>query len=347
METGYKSGLATVQKLSSLKPIEGADKIELAQMEGMGWVVVVQKGLHTVGDLVCFIPIDIVCPDKPWFSFLKDRHFRVRTVRLRGQLSQGIILPLSVLEGSGFKEGDDITELLGVKKYEKEVPQGGSPRGTRPNFIPKTDEDRLQSYLRLLQEIKGVKVYITTKCDGSSCTFFYRKSPELEKGEFGVCSRQQLYAEDDINAFSSTARTLGIHEKMEAFGCNIAVQGELVGPGIQKNKMGLPSLQFLAFNAWDIDNQRYIGYEESRNIFAALGMTPVPLVEVGKTLEEIFGKDDITIDDLLKYSEGSYDSGEPREGIVIRPMSEMYSDVLRGRLSFKVVNNKFLEKWKE
>lgn len=346
--------LATIQKVLSLDPITGADSIEVASV--LGWKCVVRKGEFKVGDLGIYIEIDSIVPDLPPFAFLKDKHFRVRTARLRGQISQGLFMPLQVLYDLKLPcytglvaEGRDVTDVLGVKKYEKEVPAslGGNPKGTRPSFIPKTDEERIQSYMRVIQEIKGRPVYVTTKCDGSSCTFFYRNAPELEKGEFGVCSRSMLYSETDENGFSRMAVSLGIHEKMEKLGRNIAVQGELCGPGIQQNKMGLPGLQFFAFNAWDIDKLRYIDYEESRNLFAGLGLTPVPLIEAGKTLEEILGKSDIQIDDLLKYAEGTYANGSPREGIVIRPMMEAFSDTLRGRLSFKVINNKFLERHKE
>jgi len=110
--------------------------------------------------------------------------------------------------------------------------------------------------------------------------------------------------------------------------------------------MGLKEHQFLAFNVWDIDTRNYISYDESRKIMSDLGITPVPLVSSGKTLSDILGGP-YTLEDLLKYAEGTYDNGELREGIVIRPMVEGYSNVLRGRASFKVVNNKFLEKWKE
>jgi hypothetical protein len=134
---------------------------------------------------------------------------------------------------------------------------------------------------------------------------------------------------------------------MEKYGRNLAIQGELCGPGIQGNKMGLKELQFLAFNVWDIDTQNYLGYEEASKIVSDLGLTPVPLVSVDKTLPEILGNPDYSLDDLLQYADGTYDNGELREGIVIRPMIESYSYALRGRMSFKVVSNKFLEKWKE
>src|SRR6185312_7137005 len=108
------NNLASVQKILSIKPIEGAEFIVTATV--LGWEVVVKKGEFNVGDLCCYIQIDTVVPETEQFDFLRERKYRVRTIKLRKQISQGLIVPLP--KGK-FKEGDDITDLVGVKKYEK------------------------------------------------------------------------------------------------------------------------------------------------------------------------------------------------------------------------------------
>lgn len=112
--------LASAQKIISITPIEGADMIETAGC--LGWEIVVKKYEHKIGDLVCYIGIDTVIPELPEYEFLRQRHFRVRTIKLKKQISQGLIVPLP--EGV-YKEGDDLTEIMGVTKFSKdaEIPQ--------------------------------------------------------------------------------------------------------------------------------------------------------------------------------------------------------------------------------
>ena len=116
--------LASIQKITALRPIENADKIEVATV--LGWQVVVQKGQFKEGDFCVYIEIDSILPDKPDFEFMRERKFRVKTIKLRGQVSQGICFPISILLKATDKdlilrEGDDMTELLGVRKYDPQI----------------------------------------------------------------------------------------------------------------------------------------------------------------------------------------------------------------------------------
>ena len=108
------SYLASIQKVIKLTPIEGADKIETATI--LGWEIVVKKDEYKVGELCSYIQIDTIVPEMPEYEFLRSRKFRVRTIKLRSQISQGLIVPLP---NGNWKEGDDVTEILGVKKFEK------------------------------------------------------------------------------------------------------------------------------------------------------------------------------------------------------------------------------------
>ena len=111
--------LATVQKISKVEKIENADKIEKVYVNG--WEVVVKKGEFKENDLIVFVEIDSIVPERPEFEFLRDRKFRIRTVKLRKQISQGLVCPLSILPNKKWKEGDDVTDILGVKKYDPEL----------------------------------------------------------------------------------------------------------------------------------------------------------------------------------------------------------------------------------
>jgi len=164
--------LATIQRIASLTPIEGADKIELAKMEGLEWQSCCSK-IHKVGDLVCYIQIDTICPETaPWAQFLKDRHYRVRTIRLKKQLSQGLIIPLKDFEviPGVIEQGQDMTGAFGIIKYEQPIPiqLQGRIKGDFPTkYVAVTDEERLQNCSRILEELQGVPMFISVKMDGS------------------------------------------------------------------------------------------------------------------------------------------------------------------------------------
>lgn len=352
--------LATIQKISALIPIDGADKIELAKMEGIEWQVVVQKG-RQIGEAVCYIQIDSVAPERPWSEFLRDRHFRVRTIRLKKQLSQGLIIPLADLKDEpmiaglstgtigfgGMLVGDDITSLIGVTKYEKPIPANlhGKIKGNFPTkYVSVTDEERLQNCSRILDELNGVKGYISVKMDGTSATFINFLPDGLTDGEQHVCSRKlslKAPAEGDTpNVYFQMAQKYNILEKLKTKG-NYAVQGEICGPGIQGNKAGLKEVEFFLFNVFNISERRYLNFFEFMDFAEELGLMTVEI------LDSNFDFTGRKFDELLAMADGSYANGTPREGIVFRPLVEMYSDYMKGRVSFKVVSNKFLEHYKE
>jgi RNA ligase (TIGR02306 family) len=163
--------LASIQKIKSLEPIEGADAIEKATV--LGWQLAVKKGEFKVGDLAVYCEIDSLLPDRPEFAFLKPRGMRIRTIRLRGQVSQGICFPLSILpEDIEPQEDMDVTEILGITKYEPPIPAylSGKVKGKFPSFIPKTDETRVQVLQKVLDKYQGISCYVSEKLDGSSAT---------------------------------------------------------------------------------------------------------------------------------------------------------------------------------
>jgi len=342
---------ASIQKIIDIKPIENADSIEKAYV--LGWQVVVKKGEFKPGDSCVFITIDSILPPKPEFEFLAKNKYRVRTIKLRGELSQGIIFPLSILPTGAiyetargilipqtipYKEGGDVSEILGVTHYEKPVPGGfnqGDTKGNFPPWFPKTDEERIQNVPEVLDELRGKSYAITEKCDGTSCSIYFNR------GEFGVCSRNMEKKDSEGSVYWQMAKKYDLENKLKMLGRSLAIQGELCGPGIQKNHLGLKELDLFVFNIFDIDEGKYLSTPQLLVMIQVLGLKPVPMVEMGQG----FAYD---LESLLEKAKGKYrDTQNDREGIVVRAMYGDYSEKMRSRISFKVLNNDFLLKEKE
>lgn len=323
--------LASIQRIKALAPIEGADAIEKATV--LGWQLVVKKGEFQVGDLAVYCEIDSLLPDRPEFEFLKPRGMRIRTIRLRGEISQGICFPLSILpEGTAISEGADVTEALEVTKYEPPIPASlaGVMKGGFPSFIPKTDETRVQVLQELLDKYAGTTCYVTEKLDGSSVTYF------LKDGEFGVCSRNLELLESDENSLWKVARALQIEEKLRALGGNHALQGEIIGEGIQGNLYRLRGQTVYFFNLFDIDHYRYYDFPAFESALTTLDLKMVPVLEREYKLEN-------DIPTLVEKATGTSTLFKvEREGIVIRPLEEKQDSI--GRVSFKAISPEFLLK---
>lgn len=339
--------LASIQKIKALEPISGADSIEKATI--LGWNVVVKKGDFQVGDLCVYCEIDSLFPNTEDFDFLKPRGMRIRTIRLRGQVSQGICFPLEIVKNYGLiptelSEGQDITEALGIIKYEPPIPAelAGLVKGNFPSFIPKTDETRVQVLQDLLDAYIGTPCYVAEKLDGSSVTYY------IKEGIFGVCSRNLELLETENNTLWKVARTLQIEEKLRSLNKDCALQGELIGEGIQGNKYKLKGQTAIFFNFFDIQNYAYASFEALKNILAALKLSMVPVIDAHFHLIN-----DIEALVALSQMRSQLNPLTWCEGIVIRPLEEMnevaHSKGLlhQNRVSFKVINPEFLIKYNE
>ena len=335
--------LASIQKIKALDPIEGADVIEKATV--LGWNLVVKKNEFKVGDLCVYCEIDCLMPSVPEFEFLKPRKMRIRTVRLRGQISQGICFPLSILPTNfEIAEDADCTEALGIIKYEPPIPAclSGIMKGKFPSFIPKTDETRVQVMQKVLDKYKNEKCYVTEKLDGSSATYY------INNGEFGVCSRNMELLEDAENSFWKVARALDIENKLRSLNGNYAIQGELVGEGIQDNKLKLKGQTVYFFNLFNIDKFEYAGFENFNNSMKQLELNTVPILS---TTYELTNQIETIIQMSVIKSKVCADVWA--EGIVIRPMNEKLDLILsnenfnNGRVTFKAINPEFLIKYGE
>ena len=332
--------LATIRTIEALDPIPNADAIELATVGG--WKVVAQKGLYRVGDPALYLEIDSWVPTElaPFLSKGKEpRVFegiqgeRLRTIKLRGQLSQGLLIPLEIkMSGNCLpitrrcvQVGEDVSEELNVIKWEKPINAqlAGVCKGNFPSLIPKTDQERVQNIKKELLAVHCELFEVTEKLEGSSMTV-YRID-----GEFGVCSRNMDLKRDENNSFWKTAVFLDIENKMIALEMdNVALQGELIGPGIQGNIYGLTQLEFHVFDIYSIKDGEYVTPQHRWDVVGKLGLSHVPV------LDDMFVMTD-SIDELLALAEGaSRLANVEREGLVFKH--------LEGGMSFKAISNKYL-----
>lgn len=361
--------LASVQKIKAIRPIEGADRIEVAQV--LNWDCVVSKGQYKVGDLVIYFEIDSLLPDIPAFEFLKKsawsqklNKYKISTHKFRNQISQGLVIPVSQLReiynaingtsisSIDYDEGDDLTVLLKIEKYEPPVSNG--PLGEIINhewYVPKTDEERIQvcaenvlpEYINCEQD----DWYASIKLDGTSCT------AGLFEDAFLIGGRTQWYK--DENMYTTTVKKYGdietkAREYLEATGVYVVFQGELCGPGIQSNKLGLTEKEWFVFNVFVSTTGKYDSYEKLDLVgmlamCERFGLKHVPLVDEKDKFDFTTTRNiDEIVEALLKYVDNFkyrtyFEDASPNqiaEGLVFRK-----NDMTN---SFKVVSNKFLLK---
>lgn len=331
--------LASIQTIKSLAPIAGADRIELATV--LGWQVIVMKGEFKAGDACVYIEVDSLLPVKPEFEFLRKscykknelmEGFRIRTMRMKGVLSQGLCLPLSVLGAGMYSEGEDVTDKIGIQKYDIPIPAclSGQIKGQRPIFVPHTDEMRVQVLEPILKDYAGERCYVTEKIDGSSCSIY------LQDSEFGVCSRNLDLLETPENSFWQIVRTLDIEAKMRTVGGNLVLQGELVGIGIQGNPLKLKGLDIYFFNA--MVDHKFIDGIELFPFILNMNLQPVVMLSADYVLGSDINKlvEMATIKSVITPTEWA-------EGIVVRSLTEKpMLGTEHNRFSFKVINPEYL-----
>ena len=340
--------LASIQKINDITPIENADQIELAHV--LGWQCVVKKGLFKPGDMGVYFEIDSFLPIESRYEFLRKSCYRdtdhmgegflIRTQKFRGQISQGLFLPLNdFLEITSVKEGKDVTDLLRVRKYEipETASSGGTIIGKLPQSIKKTDEIRIQTIPEIIKEFAGRTYYISTKIDGTSCSI------SCDRSGFHVTGHNYEYKDDDLCAFYRFVKDRNLEQKLQAIKDELKVdtitlQGEFAGPGIQKNRLKLTKPDWFVFTLDINGNRADLG--TLKQVAERMGLNTVPIEESGFDLPSIYP----TVESLLQRACGLYPNGGQKEGIVIRPWSAEYSETLACDLSFKVINNKYLLK---
>jgi len=340
--------MATIRKIDALRPIEGADAIECAIVGG--WTVVVKKGEYTAGDLAVYCEIDSFIPTAIAPFLTKPGHYaktfegvegeRLRTMKLRGQLSQGLLLPLSTVYSlpptTGVDiVGNDVSEPLGIVKYEAPIPAAlaGEVKGMFPSVIPKTDQERVQNLSVELGTwfTEDLHWEVTEKLEGSSMTVY------CIDGDVGVCSRNLDLKHNTDNSLWRAAYKYELPTKLASIGRNLAVQGELVGNGIQGNIYKMRDQDFLVYDIYDIDAGRYFTPAERKAFVAEHKLNHCPVLAFSARLTDTLGL--ANMEQVLKFAEGKSVMGLigcEREGLVFKCHEK--------QLSFKAISNKYLLK---
>lgn len=375
--------LASVRRISAIEPIENADAIEKAIVDG--WEVVVKKSdEYKAGELCVYIETDSIVPPIKYFEFLEERRYRIRTIKLRKQVSQGLIIPLNDINTIRhqlgitdpnkeiilmmLEEGTDLTEDLGIKKYDPELKKENlllaeankksnpvhkflmkykwyrklwKKKKRWPEGVIKTDEERIQNCPSILRNESKRTFYETEKLDGQSCTFFYLKMPwfwKIQKKIFGVCSRNIWLKTPTPSNYWTIARKFNVERKMKKLGKQLVVQGEIIGPGIQKNKYNLTELDFYVFNVYNKDTDEWYGRHGIEAICDKLDLKMVPVLHQ-QPLENFA----TTVPEIVEHVKGNSTLVKvKREGSVFRELCSVTGH--RG-ISFKVINPDFLLKY--
>ena len=344
--------LATVRKVNEIKPIENADMIELAIVDG--WQCVVKKGEFKPGDPGVYFEIDSYLPIEERYEILRKSSykkipdqlqdqrgegFRLKTVKLRGQISQGLMLPLDMFpELKTTSPGSDVTEALNVELYEPPVPANlaGQVRGKLPGFLKKTDEERIQNLPEYFENYKNTSFECTEKIDGSSMTVYFTGDDQ------GVCSRNLNLKEDEQNTLWKITNQLELHKLLKELNKNLALQGEIAGEGIQKNPLRIKGQHFFLFNIWDIEKREHLPPKERMEIFHFFEeRVPIKHVPVVAPSLKVFEKYK-TMEELLDFAVGKslLNKDVHREGIVFKSLESLGREII----SFKVISNKYLLK---
>ena len=368
--------LVTIQKVAATYLIKDADFIECCQI--LGWQCITKKDEVKVNDLVVYFEIDSFLPIEPHFEFLGKtttfegrEGYRLRTLKLKKVLSQGLVLPISHFpieiqtQLSGKQEGDDVTEILKVIKYDNAVQElnqrpglkSGKAKGSFPSFIPKTDQNRIQNLMHLFETHRDHEFEETLKLDGSSMTCYkVPKTPSflakvlswfgkpLINYHFGVCSRNLELSRDanQVIVFDNQGKsseynqsdfwTMAIKAEIEKkLPIGYAIQGELIGPKIQANHEKVSTLDYFIFDVFDIDAGLYLLPAERQVFCNKYGLQHVPVTNFRtKPFQS-------TLDELLKHVDTeSMNPGTISEGRVYKSLTQA--------LSFKAINNRYLLK---
>lgn len=345
--------LASIRVIRELRPINWATQIELAIIDG--WQTVVKKGEFCPGDLCVYCEIDTVLPNISAFNFLEKFQFTVKTLKMRDTLSQGIIFPLSIITealqeldqpkrdtydkfmlDNNFKfiPGMDVSDFIGATLLPEQEFSDASIRGAFPHNVPKTEEDRVQNVVDYINGWKNLVFTATEKIDGTSASFMI-----LEDG-LHICSHTVDLKIDTDSIYTKIARELEIEKKLYKInnGRPIAIQGEIAGPGIHKNSLSLNTLKFFIFNIYDINNQQYLDQDHLKMVADSVELQTVPVVYDNVKLQ------DLTFDELLASADGEskISPNKFREGLVFSHIEPVPKKSQFGRISFKIVSNKYL-----
>lgn len=369
--------LAHIEQIIDLRPIKGADRIEVAIV--LGWECVVKKGEFKIGDKIVYIEVDSIVPDCPEFEFLRQRKFRIKTIKLKKQISQGLIVSLETLNKisndniilSKLNIGDDVTEKMNIVKYltpsekqeiEKLTKQNKFKKfmmryswfrklvlnkikkESFPYWVSKTDEERIQNIPQIIEQYANELVYVTEKIDYQSVTFTGKMLPRFDNWIGKILPKKFKFFVCSRNLINNNKESLYWTiakkyniEKILKENPTITIQGEQGDTNVQGNKYKISEPTLWVFNIIDHETKYHYNNLEIANFCSLHGLTPVPILDMFLPLSEL-GK---SVSDLVEFSKGtSVLTDIPREGLVVRCIKNGNKI-----LSFKIINPEFLLKY--
>ena len=333
--------LSVISTIKSIKPIEGKDRIVLANVENYN--VIVNKEDFKVGDKCIYIFYDSFLPVRDEFEFLRARAFssrfgggfRIRPLKLGGVISEGLVLPLSILpeDKQNLKVGTVLDDILGIRNWEElvEEEENTSTAKAPPKWYmkfkfvrkligkwhsrqkkaytypcPKSDEENIEKIWDKVKDSKEL-FYRSTKLEGQAATFIIRKKKLY-------CFSHNNYVESgnwkNVAIKYDMKKTLPLVNKY--FKTEVAIQGEICGPGIQKNIYQFKDLQFFLYGAYDAKTGRRMNIDELHEIAKIMNIPEVTYLES----KHILGSIDEMLDDcIIKTDNAPYPY---EEGVVWR-----------------------------
>jgi RNA ligase (TIGR02306 family) len=266
---------------------------------------------------------------------------------MKGVLSQGLLMSfnnfpshylIDYYYNDGNEKKDDVTELLNIKLYDPPIPAciSGYAKGLFPSFIHRTNQERIQNHPEYFELYKDIEFEVTEKLHGTSITYYWNNAV------FGVCSHN-LELKDNDNTPWKIARLLKLPERLQTIGANIALQGELIGEGIQKNHYRIKGQQWYLFDIWDINNKIYFApkerlllLKELNDVFTENQIKHVPICFSHACFRHL------DMDGFIEEAnERSILLKDVRiEGIVYKSCDYINNEII----SFKVLNNEYLLK---
>lgn len=335
-----KRALATIAKIDKIYEHPNADRLEIALVRG--WQVIVLKNNYSEGERVIFFEIDSFIPTYDEFSFLEKsclrevegvKGYRIKTVRLRGELSQGLVAKLDFLDTITYGDqwinepiGTDVTKLLGVLNYNDLITEYNMKLGNLiPNhsYVPKREEERVQNLVDEWDFYQQLRYYTTEKLEGMRCSIWKDRNEEIKYGTKNV-----LINTPD-HPFVLAMNGLGIPDILKKIDEPLVLAGELIGPKIQGNYYKLAKHQFYAFTLYNYNTRKRKSYKEYSEFCYTHGIPMVPLIYFNIQLP----KDPLTLV-ALANGKSRINQDVMREGLIYRSI-----DTNDG---FKVVDNEFL-----
>ena len=335
-----KRKLASVQKITSITPLETKNKVQKATL--LGWNVLVEANKYNEGEKVIYFEADALLPAKKnWTKGIKPKNLIIKSSKQYKNVFHGAIMKLDTLlkvENFNLKledlnEGFDLTEIMEITKYEQdpEIALKEQEKKFPSDIIEKSDEIRLQSNPKYLEMFEGKEFYSTLKYDGSSGTFLIH--PETKK--FMVCSRNQnIDINEKKNIYWDVANKYDIKTKLEKFEGKYAIQGEIYGPKINKNRLEQKDINIAIFTIKNIKDNYYVDFKELVQVCKDMELPMVEVIEEGVFKYK-------TVEEMVEKSKGLYPGTKyPREGLVYRLKENWNKDKVRA--SFKVINDDYL-----